>query len=76
LKKIITTIQAQGADIILIGIPKLSVASALGFPDDHPLYNDIAKTENLPYFANGWAKVLKNANWKSDQIPPNADGYK
>ena len=43
--------------------------------NDHPLYADLAKAENVPYYANGWSQILGKDALKSDQIHPNAAGY-
>jgi len=61
--------------MILVGVPEIGVAAALGYPGDHKLYGEIAKAERIPYYANGWAKVLGKENLKSDQVHPNAAGY-
>ena len=42
---------------------------------DHLLYADLAKAENIPYYANGWSQILGKDTLKSDQIHPNAAGY-
>ena len=56
-------------------MPSVGVGAALGYPGDHPLYADLAKAENVPYYANGWSQILGKDALKSDQIHPNAAGY-
>ena len=56
-------------------MPGVGVGAALGYPGDHPLYADLAKAENVPYYANGWSQILGKDALKSDQIHPNAAGY-
>ena len=75
IRAIIQACQAAGAEVILVGVPGVGVGAALGYPGDHPLYADIAKTENVPYYANGWSQILGKEALKSDQIHPNAAGY-
>lgn len=75
IRAIIQACKAAGAEVILVGVPGVGVGAALGYPGDHPLYADIAKTENVPYYANGWSQILGKESLKSDQIHPNAAGY-
>lgn len=72
---IIAACRDAGAEMILVGVPEIGVAAALGYPGDHKLYGEIARAERIPYYANGWAKVLGKENLKSDQVHPNAAGY-
>ena len=72
---IIAACRDAGAEMILVGVPEIGVAAALGYPGDHKLSGEIAKAERIPYYANGWAKVLGKENLKSDQVHPNAAGY-
>ena len=58
-----------------VGVPSVGVGAALGYPGDHLLYADLAKAENVPYYANGWSQILGKDALKSDQIHPNAAGY-
>ena len=53
----------------------VGVGAALGYPGDHKLYADLAQAENIPYYADGWSKILGNDALKSDQVHPNAAGY-
>ena len=75
IRAIIQTCKAAGAETLLVGVPGVGVGAALGYPGDHPLYADLAKAENVPYYANGWSQILGKDALKSDQIHPNAAGY-
>ena len=75
IRAIIQACKAAGAETLLVGVPSVGVGAALGYPGDHPLYADLAKAENVPYYANGWSQILGKDALKSDQIHPNAAGY-
>jgi len=75
IRAIIQACKAAGAETLLVGVPGVGVGAALGYPGDHPLYADLAKAENVPYYANGWSQILSKDALKSDQIHPNAAGY-
>ena len=75
IRAIIQACKAAGAETLLVGVPGVGVGAALGYPGDHLLYADLAKAENIPYYANGWSQILGKDTLKSDQIHPNAAGY-
>ena len=75
IRAIIQACKAAGAETLLVGVPGVGVGAALGYPGDHPLYADLAKAENVPYYANGWSQILGKDALKSAQIHPNAAGY-
>lgn len=68
--------RAAGAQVVLIGVPRPSMAGALiGSLSDHPMYADLARELQLPLYADGWARVLGDADLRSDTIHANAAGY-
>ena len=75
IRAIIQACKTAGAETILVGVPGVGVGAALGYPGDHKLYADLAQAENIPYYADGWSKILGNDALKSDQVHPNAAGY-
>ena len=75
IRAIIQACKTAGAETILVGVPGVGVGAALGYPGDHHLYADLAQAENIPYYADGWSKILGNDALKSDQVHPNAAGY-
>jgi len=62
--------RAQGAQVVLIGIPKPGLL--LSPPD---FYEDIAKELGLPYEGGALKKILTDNELKSDMVHPNARGY-
>ncbi len=71
LKAMIELIQSHGADVILIGVPKL------GFGLDIPkFYVTIAEEQGIPYEGDILLDLLGDNSMKSDSIHPNAVGYR
>ncbi len=71
LKQMAGLIQAHGADVILIGVPKL------GFGLDIPkFYATIAEEQDIPYEGDILIDLLGDNSMKSDSIHPNATGYR
>ena len=63
--------KSRGVDVLLIGTPEPGLlVSPPGF------YARIAKEFRLPYEENVITEVLKDSSLKSDQIHPNAKGYR
>lgn len=73
--EILRLIKEQSAQAVLIGVPELGLGAALGFPDDHDLYADLAKAHDVPLLSGAWGKVMREKEWMSDQVHPNARGY-
>ncbi len=71
LGSMIGLIRERGADIILIGVPKL------GFGLDVPeFYAAIAEQNQVPYESSILLELLGDSDMKSDPIHPNATGYR
>ena len=71
LRKIIQSIRASGANVVLIGVPEPKLFS--GAP---ALYEKLADEFDLPYEGEIFNDVLKNPRLKSDPIHANAEGYR
>jgi lysophospholipase L1-like esterase len=71
LKAMIEMIQAQGSDVLLVGVPKLGFG--LGVPK---FYAAIAEEKNIPYEGEILLDLLGDNSMKSDAIHPNATGYR
>lgn len=71
LKAMIKLIQEHGADIVLLGVPKL------GFGLEVPeFYEKLAEEFNIPYERDIVLDLLGDDDMKSDAIHPNATGYR
>lgn len=76
LRALCTAVRAGGAQLLLIAVPRPSVAAAFtGSLTDHPLYGELADELKLPLHRQGWSEVLANAALRSDDIHANAAGY-
>lgn len=64
-----------GAQVLLVAVPRATVAAALGQMTDHALYAEVAKDLNIPLQREGWGEVLAQAELRSDQVHANAKGY-
>ena len=77
LRRIVALSRAAGAQVLLVGVPRPTLAAAVGAGlSDHPLYARLATELALPLHAGGWAQVLGDETLKSDQIHANALGYR
>jgi acyl-CoA thioesterase-1 len=67
---------AGGAQVLLVGIPELSMLAALARSlGDHPMYEELAAELKMPLHGGGWASVLSDAALRSDAIHANVKGY-
>jgi lysophospholipase L1-like esterase len=72
LKRMIEMAKAKDIDVLLISVPNLTLfgLSPLG------LYEEVAEEENVSLLSGMLADILEKSSLKSDQIHPNALGYK
>lgn len=66
---------ASGAQVLLVAVPRATVAAALGQMTDHTLYAEVAKGLNVPLLREAWGEVLAKPDLRSDQVHANAKGY-
>lgn len=71
LQKIITKIKATGADIVLLGVPEVS----LGMKTP-AYYSKLAKKFDIPLDSSSLKQLLKKQEFKSDFVHFNKKGYK
>jgi len=77
LKEILALAKASHIQAALLAIPNFSLmGAALGNLSDHPLYEQIAKENDTPLIKDIFSEVLAKNSLKSDQIHPNAEGYR
>jgi acyl-CoA thioesterase I len=77
LRRSVTTIRDASAQVVLVAVPRPTVVAAFGAGlSDHPMYAKLADELALPLHADGWARVLGDEKFKSDQIHANAAGYR
>lgn len=68
---------SKQTQVVLIAEPQPAwLALATGTLSDHPLYAEVATATNTRLYADGWSRVLSRADWRSDPIHANAEGYK
>lgn len=70
LRSMIGVARAQGAQVVLIGVPKPGL-----MPSTATLYTDIATEMKIPYDNSTLVKILTDNELKSDLVHPNAKGY-
>ncbi len=71
LEAMITLIQSRGAEVVLVGVPKLGLG--LQVPE---LYSQIADKYTAPLQKEVLVDLLGDNSMKSDAIHPNATGYR
>jgi acyl-CoA thioesterase-1 len=77
IREIIRTARAGGAQVLLVGVPQVSLlAAGTGRLGDHPMYAELAEELKLPLHAEGWADVLSKPELRADTVHANAQGYR
>lgn len=71
LRAMVTMIQGQAAEVVLIAVPKLQAWSL----EPHPLYSKLGADMGIPVLNASLATILSEGALKSDAIHPNAKGY-
>ncbi|MFT3760502.1 arylesterase [Thauera sp.] len=77
LRQIVRTARTGGAQVVLVGVPALSLSGAvMGSLSDSPIYAALAHEEGVPLVPEVFADVLSQAGLRADRIHPNAQGYR
>jgi acyl-CoA hydrolase len=79
LRKIVLNVRRHNADtpIVLVAIPELSLLGALTQSlSDSTIYADLAKESGLWLIEDVFSDVLSDKALRSDQVHPNAKGYR
>jgi len=71
LRAMIRLAKARGIDVVLIGTPDFGITLT-----PPAFYAQIAKEFAIPYEGDVLTKILRNGELKSDQVHPNARGYR
>lgn len=69
--KMIETIKASGAKVLLVGVPNFGL---LGF-NTHSIYTEVAEQTEVFFEEDALPEVLSKRELKLDYIHPNAKGY-
>ena len=77
LRQTVKAIRDAGVPVLLVAVPRPTLVAAFGAGlSDHPLYEKLAAELTLPLHTGGWARVLGDEKFKSDQAHANAAGYR
>jgi acyl-CoA thioesterase I len=71
LEAMVKAARERGADVILVGVPRPGLILRTA-----PLYREVAAACRVPCEARALARILSTPSLKSDQIHPNAAGYR
>ena len=72
LKKMIALCHAKGSDVLLIAVPNVTLFGLAPMG----VYEEVAKETQTPLLSGTLSTILEDPSMKSDQIHPNAKGYK
>ena len=72
LKTMIHMAKQKHIDVLLISVPNIGLFGLSPLP----LYEEVAEEENIPLLSGMLADILSQPSLKTDQIHPNASGYK
>ena len=77
IKAIITAAKGAGSQVVLIGVPELSLLAVVaGKTGDSPIYQELGKEEGVPVIADVFSEILSRPELCADKIHPNSQGYK
>ena len=71
---IIRALKAADIRVVLIAEPYFSVSALFGRVSDNPVYEEVAKAEEVLLYSDGWSEILSDDTLKSDKIHANAAG--
>jgi acyl-CoA thioesterase-1 len=71
IQRMIDLVSASGAKVVLVGVPQFGI-----FLSPAPFYAELAEQNGVPIEVSALSDILKNPALKSDQIHPNAAGYR
>ena len=71
----ITLSQQSGAQVLLVAVPELTLAAAVGHPNDHAMYADLAQIQQVHLLEDAWSDVLGDEALRADPVHANDTGY-
>jgi acyl-CoA thioesterase I len=71
IQRMIDLVHASGAEVVLVGVPQFGI-----FLSPAPFYAELAEHNGIAIENSVLSDILKNPSLKSDQIHPNAAGYR
>jgi lysophospholipase L1-like esterase len=71
IQQMIDLSRAHGAEVVLLGVPEFGL-----FLSSAEFYTELAEDNHVPIENTVLGDILKQAAYKSDQIHPNAAGYR
>jgi lysophospholipase L1-like esterase len=72
LKKMIELCHAEGSEVLLISVPNITLFGLAPME----VYEEVSHETNTPLLRGVLASILEDPSLKSDQVHPNAKGYK
>jgi lysophospholipase L1-like esterase len=72
LKKMIELCHAEGSEVLLISVPNMTLFGL----EPLELYEEVSHETDTPLLSGVLASILEDPSLKSDQVHPNAKGYK
>jgi acyl-CoA hydrolase len=77
IRSILQIVKQSNVPVMLVATPRFSLlGAAIGSLPDAELYAELAEEEGVPLVTDVFAGVLSDLQLKSDQIHPNAAGYR
>ena len=67
--------QQSGAQVLLVAVPELTLAAAVGHPSDHAMYAQLAQNHQVYLLEDAWSDVLADDSLRADPVHANDAGY-
>ena len=67
--------QQSGAQVLLVAVPELTLAAAVGHHNDHAMYAQLAQSHQVHLLEDAWSDVLADDTLRSDAVHANDAGY-
>ena len=67
--------QQSGAQVLLVAVPELTLAAAVGHPNDHAMYAQLAQSHQVYLLEDAWSEILGDDSLRADPVHANDAGY-